>query len=41
MTREDFLGLKQVFEYHLSAAEHERFVSEFLEENERLRQSGS
>ena len=41
MTREDFLGLKQVFDYHLSPAEHERFVTEFLEEDERLRQSGS
>ena len=36
MTRQDFLGLVQVFDYHLSAEEHERFVSEFLEENERL-----
>lgn len=36
MTRQDFLGLMQVFEYHLSAEEHKRFVSEFLEENEQL-----
>jgi hypothetical protein len=36
MTRQDFLGLKDVFEYHLSAEEHEHFISEFLEEKERL-----
>jgi len=32
MDREDVLGLKEVFEYHLTAEEHQRFVNEFLEQ---------
>jgi hypothetical protein len=36
MTREDFLGLTEVFKYHLTAEEHQRFVSGFLEERAQL-----
>ena len=31
MSREDFIGMKQVFEYHLTAEEHELFMNEFFE----------
>ncbi|MHC4251150.1 MAG: hypothetical protein ACYS9X_18675 [Planctomycetota bacterium] len=30
MTRQDFLGMVEVFKYHLSQEEHERFVADFL-----------
>jgi hypothetical protein len=30
MTRQDFLGMVEVFKYHLSPEEHERFVAAFL-----------
>ena len=31
MSREDFIGMKEVFEYHLTAEEHKRFMNEFFE----------
>ena len=36
-----FLGLTNVFKYHLSAEEHRRFVDEFLEASEKLSKSKS
>ena len=41
MNREDFLGLTEVFEYHLTAEDHQRFVSEFLERRAQLLQRAS
>jgi len=34
LTIEDFLGLKELFEYHLSKEEHVKFVEEFLGKSE-------
>ncbi|SRR5260370_39602282 len=31
MTRQDFLGMIEVFKYHLSSDEHDSFVREFLD----------
>jgi hypothetical protein len=36
MSRQDFLGMSEVFKYHLSPKEHAAFVREFLEQKERL-----
>jgi len=31
MTTADFLGMKEVFKYHMTPEEHEAFLNEFLE----------
>ena len=31
MSRDDFVGMKELFEYHLTAEEHELFMNEFPE----------
>lgn len=31
MSRDDFIGMKEIFEYHLTAEEHELFMNEFPE----------
>lgn len=36
MSRRDFLGMSEVFKYHLSPEEHAAFIREFLDEKERL-----
>jgi hypothetical protein len=36
MSRQDFLGMSEVFKYHLSAEEHAAFVRDFMEGKERL-----
>jgi hypothetical protein len=41
MTAADLIGMKEVFEYHLTAEEHERFMNEVLQEKERLSRNTS
>ena len=36
MSREDFIGMKEIFEYHLTPEEHKLFMNEFFEAEERL-----
>jgi hypothetical protein len=36
MTKQDFLGMSEVFRYHLSASEHASLVQEFMERKDRL-----
>lgn len=36
MARQDFLGMIEVFKYHLSSQEHDAFVREFSDHKDRL-----
>lgn len=36
MSRQDFMGMSEVFKYHLSPDEHEDFLREFMDQKERL-----
>ncbi len=36
MSRQDFMGMSEVFKYHLSSDEHKAFLREFMEQKERL-----